>query len=255
MMKMLVLFALLVASAVSAPQGGRSSNFLVEYRDLKPSVPEIEVIPVDASSPEDPSAGVYEINEIAPKVTPSISWFRRRLRRILGRKPATPTTSAPTPTAPATTTPRPRSLHGDTDVNYLGPIPRENPDAEIFDVELVREDALRHSSGLAQPFRSQPMMSQPMMSQPIRSQPMMSQPMMSQPIRAQPMMSQPIRSQPMMSQPIRSQPMMSQPIRSQPMMSQPIRSQPMMSQPIRSQPMMSQPIRSQPMMSQPLRSL
>ncbi|XP_047502561.1 SR-related and CTD-associated factor 4-like isoform X2 [Penaeus chinensis] len=240
MMKMLVLFALLVASAVSAPQGGRSSNFLVEYRDLKPSVPEIEVIPVDASSPEDPSAGVYEINEIAPKVTPSISWFRRRLRRILGRKPATPTTSAPTPTAPATTTPRPRSLHGDTDVNYLGPIPRENPDAEIFDVELVREDALRHSSGLAQPFRSQPMMSQPMMSQPIR---------------AQPMMSQPIRSQPMMSQPIRSQPMMSQPIRSQPMMSQPIRSQPMMSQPIRSQPMMSQPIRSQPMMSQPLRSL
>ncbi|XP_037800154.1 SR-related and CTD-associated factor 4-like [Penaeus monodon] len=207
MVKMLVLFSLLVASAVSAPQGGRSTNFLVEYRDLKPSVPEIEVIPVDASSPENPSAGVYEINEIAPKETPTVSWFRRWLRRILGRKPATPTpTSAPTPAAPTTTTttPRPRSLHGDTDVNYLGPIPRENPDAEIFDVELVREDALRHSSGLAQPIRAQPMMSQP-----IRLQPMMSQP-----IRAQPMMSQPIRSQPMLSQPIRSQPMMSQPLRS-----------------------------------------
>ncbi|XP_027235358.2 SR-related and CTD-associated factor 4 [Penaeus vannamei] len=238
-MKMLVMFSFLVACAVSAPQGGRSTNFLVEYRDRKPSVPEIEVIPVDASEPENPSAGLYEINEITPKETPTTSWFRRWLRRILGRKPSTPTTLAPTPTAPATTTPRPRSLHGDTDVNYLGPIPRENPDAEIFDIELVREDALRHSSGLAQPMMSQPIRSQPMMSQPIRSQPMMSQP-----IRAQPMMSQPIRAQPMMSQPIRSQPMMSQPIRAQPMMSQPIRAQPMMSQPIRSQPMMSQPLRS-----------
>ncbi|XP_042873197.1 SR-related and CTD-associated factor 4-like [Penaeus japonicus] len=219
-MKMLVLSFFLVASAVSAPQGGRSTNFLVEYRDLKPSVPEVEVIPVDASSTENLSAGVYEISEIAPKETPRNSWFTRWFRRIFGRKPVTTPTSAPTTTTPMpTTTLRPRSFHGDTAVNYLNPVLRENPDAEIFDVELVREDAERHFSGFAQPIRSQPLMSQPIRSQPLMSQPIRSQPMMSQPIR-----SQPIRSQPLMSQPIRSQPMMSQPIRSQPMMSQPLRS-------------------------------
>ncbi|KAK8720544.1 hypothetical protein OTU49_013256 [Cherax quadricarinatus] len=103
----------------------------------------------------------------------------------------------------------------DIAVNY-GPATRTvDPDAEVIDYNLIREDERRYSGNRAQPVRSQPMISQPVRSKPMLSQPIRSQPMLSQPIRSQPMMSQPIRSQPMMSQPIRSKPMLSQPIRSQ----------------------------------------
>ncbi|KAK8397288.1 hypothetical protein O3P69_004766 [Scylla paramamosain] len=144
----------------------------------------------------------------------------------------------------------------DIAVNYIsGPLP-VNPDAEIFDPELVRESERRFwerrgNSAVSRPLRSQPIMSQPLRSQPIMSQPLRSQPIMSQPLRSQPIMSQPLRSQPIMSQPLRSQPIMSQPLRSQPIMSQPLRSQPIMSQPLRSVPLASN--RTRPPRSTPVR--
>lgn len=85
----------------------------------------------------------------------------------------------------------------DIAVNYIGASPPPfNPDAEVIDFDLIREDKRRFFESRSEPLRSQPMMSQPMRSQPMMSQPMRSQPMMSHPMRSQPMMSQPLRSQP-----------------------------------------------------------
>ncbi|XP_042211041.1 DNA translocase FtsK-like isoform X2 [Homarus americanus] len=114
--------------------------------------------------------------------------------------------------------------HDDIAVNYIGAFPRPaNPDAEIFDIDLIRENERQFFEGRSQPIRSQPLMSQPIRSQPLMSQPMRSEPIMSQPMRSQPIMSQSMRSQPIMSQSMLSEPIMSQPMRSQPIRSQPIR--------------------------------
>ncbi|XP_037800153.1 uncharacterized protein LOC119595080 [Penaeus monodon] len=80
------------------------------------------------------------------------------------------TTTTTTPTSPSTTTLLPRSLEGDTDVNYVGPVPRENPDAEVFDEELVREDARRNFAGVSEEFGEvQPESSEVVRSQPVDS--------------------------------------------------------------------------------------
>ncbi|XP_045125957.1 uncharacterized protein LOC123513124 isoform X2 [Portunus trituberculatus] len=142
----------------------------------------------------------------------------------------------------------------DIAVNYInGPLP-VNPDAQIFDPELVRESERRFwerrgDSAVSRPSRTQPVMSQPLRTHSVMSQPLRSHPVMSQPLRSHPVMSQPLRSHPVMSQPLRSHPVMSQPLRSHPVMSQPLRSHPVMSQPLRSQPRMSQPMRSIPVAS------
>nr|XP_045614856.1 uncharacterized protein LOC123768406 isoform X2 [Procambarus clarkii] len=94
--------------------------------------------------------------------------------------------------------------NSDIAVNYIGRVPRpSNPDAEIFDIDLVRKNEREYFEGLSQPIRGQPHASQPITSQPMLSRPLRSQ-LMYQPINSQPIF-QPIRSQPMF-QPIRSQP-------------------------------------------------
>ncbi|XP_042873196.1 uncharacterized protein LOC122253871 [Penaeus japonicus] len=87
----------------------------------------------------------------------------------LPQSPVVPTTSTTTTTtaAPSTTTLRPRSLEGDTAVNYVGPVPRDNPNAEVFDEELVREDARRHFDAVSEEFGE----AQPLSPELIRSQP------------------------------------------------------------------------------------
>ncbi|XP_066945434.1 uncharacterized protein [Macrobrachium rosenbergii] len=147
------------------------------------------------------------------------------------------------------------SYVGDTDVNYLGGQPEENPDAEVFDSNLVREEANRFYARRPQPaaytFHSQPIRSQAIHSQPLRSQAIHSQPIRSQAIHSQPIRSQPLRQHSQWAQPIRSQPLRAhEPVYSQPIRSQPLRSQPLRSQPIRSLPLMSQPIQPQPIRSQ-----
>ncbi|KAK4324896.1 hypothetical protein Pmani_004482 [Petrolisthes manimaculis] len=137
--------------------------------------------------------------------------------------------------------------NADIAVNYISPVPRQaNPDAEVFDVNLMREDERRFFEGRDQPVSAQPMLSQPPRSQPIRSQPIRSQPCRSQSLRAQPIRSQPSRSQSLRAQPIRSQSLRAQPIRSQSIRSQPIRSHPLRSYPNRSLPLRSQSLRGQP---------
>ncbi|XP_068215592.1 microtubule-associated protein 6-like [Palaemon carinicauda] len=185
------------------------------------------------------------------------------------RRPQNPAYN-PLPASPLTAPSRPElSYIGDTDVNYLGDQPQENPDAEVFDANLLRKEEERFYASRPKPasVSYQPVRSQPIRShaQPIRSQPIRSHgAVYSQPIRSQgAVYSQPIRSQPLRShgavysQPIRSQPIRSQgAVYSQPIRSQPIRSQgAVYSQPIRSQPLRSQPLRTQPIQSQPIRSL
>lgn len=57
-------------------------------------------------------------------------------------------------------------------MNYVGPVPRENPNAEVFDEELVREDARRHFDGVSEEFgEAQPGSPEVVGSQPVDSEP------------------------------------------------------------------------------------
>ncbi|XP_068215705.1 fibrous sheath CABYR-binding protein-like isoform X2 [Palaemon carinicauda] len=157
--------------------------------------------------------------------------------------------------APLPRVPNPPTLEGDTNVNYVGNVPvlRDDPDVEIFDINLMRaaEEAFRSRN-------SPPLVAGPVMSQPIASGPVRSQPIMAEPLRSQPIMAEPLRSQPIMAEPLRSQPIMAEPLRSQPIMAEPLRSQPIMAEPLRSlryQPAEDEPLQSQPIMAESLRSL
>ncbi|KAK3857569.1 hypothetical protein Pcinc_036187 [Petrolisthes cinctipes] len=67
--------------------------------------------------------------------------------------------------------------NADIAVNYISPVPRPaNPDAEVFDVNLMREDERRFFEGRDQPVSAQPMLSQPLRSLPLRSQSLRGQP-------------------------------------------------------------------------------
>lgn len=123
------------------------------------------------------------------------------------------------------------SYVGDTDVNYRGPKPRYNPDAEVFDVDLVRENEDRFFARRPRPIMSQPIMSQPIRSQPIRSQPLRSEPLRSQPIRFESLRSQPMKFESLKSQPMKFESLKSQPIRVKSLKkSQPIRFESLRSQ-------------------------
>ncbi|KAK7074968.1 hypothetical protein SK128_004899 [Halocaridina rubra] len=95
----------------------------------------------------------------------------------------------PLPNPPVTAGRSVINLEGDTDVNYRGPLPREeNPDAEVFDVDLVREDAERYFERLpSSSSRFRPLPSNLVRSLPVRRQPV------RYPVRRQPVWYQPFR--------------------------------------------------------------
>ncbi|XP_047502329.1 ataxin-2 homolog [Penaeus chinensis] len=135
-----------------------------------------------------PSRGFPQI----PVVPPTIPITRTHSNPSVTTTSSVPTTSSPsttttttpsvptttsrsttttTPALPSTTTLLPRSLEGDTDVNYVGPVPRDNPEAEVFDEELVREDARRNFADVSEEFGEvQPESSEVARSQPVDSE-------------------------------------------------------------------------------------
>ncbi|XP_064097946.1 uncharacterized protein LOC135209192 [Macrobrachium nipponense] len=237
----------------SSDEGGEDEGALVAQIVIKviPGAGKSHPAVVEGVSGELPSdiksRGRREILEYITKVSGNANC-------VTGAQRITPAGTRLLPENPTANPPQPSALHahnrvisyeGDTNVNYLGSQPKENPDAEVFDSNLVREEANRFYASRPQPaaytFHSQPIRSQAIRSQPIRSQLIRSQPIRSQPLRQHSQWGQPIRSQPLRAhEPVYSQPIRSQPIHSQPLRSQPIRSLPLMSQPLRSQPIRSQ---------------
>ncbi|KAK7080511.1 hypothetical protein SK128_003915 [Halocaridina rubra] len=156
----------------------------------------------------------------------------------------------------------PLSYQGDTDVNYVDVETRDNPDAEVFDIELFKEKRGRDLAKRDEPLRTQLPKSQAKRMQPV-SQPSKSQKSFHGDTDVNYVGIQPLenldaeifnkelikqqrdnyRSVPMAPIPI--QPIVPQHIRSQPAIPQLIKSLPRGSQHIRSQPRKSQFTRSQ----------